>query len=534
LTLFPRVLPVGDAALTVELGDAIDATVNARVRGLDRSLRDDPVDGLRETVPTHRSLLVLYDPRRARFADLGKAVLDRLDHVSTAAEPGALHLVPTRYGGDDGPDLAAVARRARLSEAQTVALHSGGEYTASMLGFTPGFAYLGPLPEPLRAPRHATPRARVPAGSVAVAGSQTAIYPSASPGGWNVIGRTSLRLFDPVADSPALIQPGDRVRFVSVRDLPLPPPPAPPMPTAGSPSLELVEGGLLTTVQAGGRHGYRRVGVASAGPMDAPSHRAANALVANPEDAAALECTISGPQVRFLATTAFAITGADLGAVLRRTDLGEWPVPLGTRVLARAGNVLAFRGRRAGCRAYVAFAGGILVPEVLGSRSTDLTGGFGGFEGRALRGGDRIVLGGETAPARTVPRLSPVPSTATATVRVVLGPQADHIIPDSLASLLSQTYAVTSVSDRVGCRLSGTPLRHLGSPEIVTDGMVFGSIQVPPDGQPIVMMADAPTTGGYPKIATVVSADLHLLAQLAPGEGHLRFRAVTVDEAQAT
>jgi biotin-dependent carboxylase-like uncharacterized protein len=292
----------------------------------------------------------------------------------------------------------------------------------------------------------------------------------------------------------------------------------------------VLEGGLLTTVQDAGRTGYRRVGVSVAGPVDALAHAAANRALGNPAEVAALECTVVGPRLAFLAPVRFAVAGADLGAVLERADLGSWPVPLGAGVLARPGNVLRFAGPRAGGRAYVALQGGIEVPVVLGSRATDLASAFGGLAGRALAASDRLAVcaaGGRGASPREsrleVPRRS-------ATVKVVLGPQADHFDARGLASFLGGCWRVSATSDRVGCRLEGAPLRHAGPAEIVSDGMVPGSIQVPPDGRPIVMMADGPTTGGYPKIATVVSADLRLLGQLVPGQGDVRFEAVRVED----
>jgi len=227
----------------------------------------------------------------------------------------------------------------------------------------------------------------------------------------------------------------------------------------------------------------------------------------------------------------FAVAGADLGAVLERTELGPWPVPLGAAVLARPGNVLRFTGRRSGCRAYVAFAGGIDVPLVLGSRACDLQGGFGGLEGRALAKGDRLALDAVRGAVGHDQHRSPCGSSAT--VRVVLGPQEDQLEPESVARFLATAWRVGPTSDRVGCRLEGPPLRHRGPKEVLSDGMMPGSIQVPPDGRPIVMMADGPTTGGYPKVGTVVEADLPQLAQLVPGEGDVRFEAVTVEEAQA-
>jgi KipI family sensor histidine kinase inhibitor len=527
----PRVLPVGDAALTVEMGDELSPATSARVLSLDRDLASAPFEGFREAVPSHRALLVLFDPAAARFGALASRVAARAAQAGTAPPPGRLHEVEVAYGGADGPDLASLARERGLAESDVVRLHAGSPYAVFMLGFTPGFAYLGLLPSALEAPRLATPRVRVPAGSVGVAGRQTGIYPVASPGGWRLVGRTSLRLFDPFRPEPALFAPGDRVRFVPVAELaPLPSEPASAVPALpATPAVEVLEPGLLTTVQDLGRAGYRRVGASGAGPMDARALAAANRAVGNARGAAALECTMTGPALLFLAPLRFALAGGDLGAVLERPDLGAWPVPACAAVLARPGNVLRFAGRRSGCRAYVALHGGVDVPSVLGSRSTDLHSGFGGQAGRALVAGDLLAVlpaagggGAGEAPAER--------PAGSASVRVVLGPQADHFDADVVARFLSDRWRVSSTSDRVGCRLEGEPLRHAGPSEILSDGMVPGSVQVPPDGRPIVMTADAPTTGGYPKIATVVTDDLPLLAQLVPGEDDLRFEAVRIED----
>lgn len=527
----PRVLPVGDRALTVEFGDAIDPALNARVRALDASVSGAALQGVLETVPTYRSLLVLYEPDAIGFAELAARLLERAKEDGGAPPAGRLLEVPTCYGGAAGPDLPEVAQACGLSEDAVVALHASTDYTALMLGFRPGFAYLGVLPEALALPRRATPRVRVVAGSVAIAGRQTGIYPSASPGGWHVIGRTDLRLFDAASEPPALIGPGDRVRFVPVGEL-RPPSHEPPSPArTSSAGVEVLEPGLLTTVQARGRAGYRRFGVPLAGPLDLQAHSEANRILGNPEDAATLECTVAGPTLRFAASVPFAVTGADLGAVLHRADLGEWPVPLGAPVRARAGNLLVFARRRTGARSYVALAGGIHVPIVLGSRATDVGAGFGGFGGRPLRVGDALSLGppADRPPEATAAWKAPA---ARVTVRVVLGPQDDHFEEATRRRFLEERWRVAATSDRVGCRLEGPALAHRGPSEIASDGLVPGAIQVPPDGAPIVVMADGPTTGGYPKIATVVGADLPLLAQLVPGEGEVRFRRVSILEAQ--
>jgi KipI family sensor histidine kinase inhibitor len=529
-----RLRPVGECALTVELGEGIDPVTSARVRALDAALGRDPPPGVIETVPSFRSLLVVFDPLRVSAAAVGEAALSRLSAAAPPPRVPAIHEIPVSYGGEDGPDLLEVARRTGLDPSRVVERHAGAEYTALMLGFMPGFAYLGMLPQDLHVPRRATPRTRVPAGSVAIAAGQTAIYPSATPGGWHLIGRTSLRLFDPAADPPALLRPGDRVRFVSVDrgTLPAPAPARAPFLSTGPAAVEVLEAGLLTTVQDGGRPGWRRFGVGAAGAMDERALVEANGAVGNPAGAAVLECTVAGPTLRFLAAAHLAVTGADLGAVLHRADLGDWRVPLGVRVRARAGNVLAFSGPRRGCRAYVAIAGGFDVPEVLGARSTDLAGTFGGFGGRPLRAGDALRAGPAAAAAFVQASARARSETGgVTTVRVVAGPQDDLFTAAALRVFFSSEYGVRPGSDRVGCRLEGAALAHVGPSEIPSDGMLPGCIQVPPDGQPIVMGADSPTTGGYPKIATVIRADRPLVAQLVPGRSRVRFERVTVEAA---
>ena len=526
----PRVLPVGDAAVTVELGTGLDPATNAACEPSTGPSPRAPFEGFREAVPTHRSLLVLFEPAAARYGR-GRAPAPRAGErtrvalAARAAPRGSRSSTAARTGPTSPRSPPSAASPRATWSAST----RGSEYTAFMLGFMPGFAYLGLLPEALECRRRATPRVRVPAGSVALAGRQTGVYPVASPGGWQLVGRTSLRFFDPFRDEPALLAPGDRVRFVSGR---------------GAAAARAGDGAARRPAAARSSRSWTpassprcrtpaaRATAASGSAAPAPWTRAptrrANRAVGNPPGAAALECTVAGPALAFLAPVRFAVAGADLGAVLERADLGAWPVPSGSAVLARPGNVLRFAGRRSGCRAYVALAGGIDVPAVLGSRSTDLPSAFGGVLGRALATGDRLgvarAAGGPETARRRAAR-----SPRARRVRVVLGPQADHFDAETIARFLASSWRVGATSDRVGCRLEGEPLRHLGPAEILSDGMVPGSIQVPPDGQPIVMAADGPTTGGYPKIATVLTADLPLLAQLVPGEGEVRFEAVPIE-----
>ena len=278
----------------------------------------------------------------------------------------------------------------------------------------------------------------------------------------------------------------------------------------------VVKAGMLTTIQDTGRWGFQSRGVPVAGPMDPVSHRIANALVGNSRDAALLEITLLGPELEFEDERLIAVAGADFELTLDGRQ-----VPSHAPFIVAAGSRLRFGARRLGARAYLAVSGGIAVPLTLGSRSTHLVSAMGGLDGRALTAGERLPLG-ETARA---PRTPLGPQTAVvdlpdhhATLRVLPGPQADSFASDALASLQSAPYVVASDSDRMGFRLEGPRLAHARGADIISDATPLGVLQVPASGQPILLMADRQTTGGYPKIATVIAADMAIAGQLAPAD----------------
>jgi biotin-dependent carboxylase-like uncharacterized protein len=296
--------------------------------------------------------------------------------------------------------------------------------------------------------------------------------------------------------------------------------------------LVVVEPGLLTTIQDLGRPGYQRVGIPPSGPMDRGAFVLANRLVGNADGAAGLELTLKGPTLEVRRPCVIAVTGAEM-AVLA----GGQPVPAWTAVRLGPGDVLAFRMASAGCRAYLAVAGGLATPRALGSRSTYLRGRLGGLGGRALQTGDILPV----SPARTsldalVGRsVSPAHRPAypaEVECRVVLGPQADRFTADGVAAFLGDTYEVTPQADRMGYRLKGPAIQHARGHDIVSDGIPLGGIQVPGEGQPIVLLVDRQTTGGYTKIATVISVDVARLGQTRPGQ-RVRFREVSLAQAHA-
>ncbi len=508
----------GDSALLLELEPVIDARVNARAVAIAAAVRDDLIAGVRDVVPTFRSVAVYFDPLITDIRDV-QASVERASMAPLADVQGRRVDIPVAYGGQWGPDLAGVAAFAGVTTDAVVKLHAERDYRVFMLGFLPGFAYLGSVEPAIAMPRHSTPRPRVRTGSVGIAGAQTAVYPLDSPGGWQVIGHTTTRMFDADRWPAALLSAGDSVRFHaeepgSRREGPLPRPSA--YLANATRSIMVIDPGLFTTVQDGGRWGHQSSGVPVSGAMDWLAHRTANALVGNEPSAATLEATLAAPKLRFDQRTTLAIAGADLGAALDGAR-----VPHYTPVSCPPGAVLRFSRRAAGARAYIAADGGIDVPRVMASRSTHVLSRIGGAGGRALQPGDRLGLGA----ARTMaPRRRPVPETRVQTqgggarLRVIPGPQRDFF-PDAALEVLERTrFVVSTQSNRMGYRLEGAPIPRLPDHEMISDATFTGAIQVPGSGEPILLMADRQTTGGYPQVAVVITADLPLAAQLAPGD----------------
>ncbi len=295
--------------------------------------------------------------------------------------------------------------------------------------------------------------------------------------------------------------------------------------------IEVIKSGFFTAVQDLGRWGYQEYGVGIAGAMDSFALSAANLLAGNPEREAGLEITLIGPVLKFHRETAFAVTGADLDP-----RLDGRPIPNWTSRLAPSGSVLSFGGLRAGARAYLALGGGIDVPPVMGSRSTYLLGRFGGMEGRPLKPGDRLPLGSPPAAGSVLTgtlfpeNLRPL-YRKNPTLRVIGGPFEDFFSDEGIRLFFSEEYTISPQSDRMGYRLQGKEIGRRKTRELITCGLANGTVQVPPNGQPIVLLADRQTIGGYPIIATLISADLPLIGQCAAGD-KVRFSRIPLDEAR--
>lgn len=291
-------------------------------------------------------------------------------------------------------------------------------------------------------------------------------------------------------------------------------------------TIRVVKPGIFTTIQDRGRYGYAHLGISPAGAADSLSSRIANRLVGNDEAAPVLEMTLLGATLEFVESAVIAISGAAC-----ECTLGPDRLPPNTAAQAAAGVVLRCGSATDGARSYLAVRGGFDVPVVMGSASTDIRGGFGGFAGRRLQSGDVLQVG--KVDGAPVPRLRAGTMEAlswSGSIRITRGAQYEWFSPETYARFLASTYVVSEQSDRAGMRLKGETITLLEERQLLTDGIPLGAIQVPPDGQPIILFVDQQTSGGYPKIASVIAADMPRIGQLRPRE-QVRFAEVSIVEA---
>lgn len=527
-----RFLTANSDALLIELDD-LNQTL-----ALFSALQALHLPGVTHVVPAARTLLVHFEPARLPTQTL----VDTLSALSLDQGQralGDLIEIPVHYSGED---LAEVAALTGLSPQEVVRRHTSCTWDVAFTGFAPGFAYLTGGDPLLQVPRRTTPRTRIPAGSVALAGPFSGIYPQASPGGWQIIGTTPLAMWDINRNPPALLQPGQRVRFVDLSATTQPQPltqteasaarstePVPSQRTApqATTALEVLATGLQTLFQDLGRHGLTGQGVSASGALDASAMRNANRLVGNPVGSAVLECVAGGLQLRSRGDTVLAVTGAHAALTLISASGPCWRVPMGHAVALNDGDTLQLGAPDAGVRSYVAVRGGFDIPPVLGSFSTDTLAKVGP---EPLAVGD--VLGVWPAPPSAITGSAGTPpahlprADHEVVLDVIPGPRTDWFSDDALDVLANQRWRVTPLSNRVGLRLEGSePLSRAITGELPSEGTVPGALQIPPSGQPVLFLADHPLTGGYPVIAAIAPHHLGLAGQ-APVGAWLRFRPI--------
>ncbi|WP_460798354.1 5-oxoprolinase subunit B/C family protein [Microbacterium sp. GXF0217] len=507
-----RVLRASARAVLVEAAD-LDEAMRVNLVASD-------VFGIVERVPAARTVLVRFDP----LLTTADALAEALVSMSLARElpsDAAEVTVPVRY---DGEDLDEVAGLLEISAEDLVNRHLAAHWRVAFSGFAPGFGYLVGDDPLFDVPRRSSPRTRVPAGAVGLAGEFTGVYPRESPGGWQLIGRTDAVMWDIDRDPPALLAPGARVRFERAAAT------ASVLPTkrmaaqghAHDRAIEVVSRSLQLLVQDAGRPGLAALGVSASGAADRTAMRDANRAVGNARDAAVLEC-VGGVELRLRGAGVAVVTGAtgelevtDAAGIARRPAHGS---PFATA----DGDLLRLGHPERGIRYVIGVRGGVVAASALGSSATDILAGLGP---RPLTVGDVVGVGDAAVAAvdeGVAPRALPAPGELVE-LGIALGPRDDWFTTEALAVLTGQEWLVTAQSDRVGVRLHGEiPLARAIQGELPSEGAVTGAIQVPPDGQPVVFGPDHPTTGGYPVVAALAERALDMVAQLPPG-ARVRFR----------
>ena len=538
---------LGDRAILVTLGTRVDPKINDQVIALHQRLVNADGAEIDFFTPAFCSLGIGYDPAVLSYDALCELVRQEFERIKTVGEhERKLVRIPVCYSPDLGIDLEHVAASTGITLEQVVQLHTGKTYRAYMLGFLPGFAYLGSVDQRLRVDRHAQPRVKVAAGSVGLAGQQTGVYPCEAPGGWQIIGRTPVSLHGPSpgdspspgdTENPFLVSPGDEVQFYQIDQAEFDALSAQnncehadtqtalTIHTADSVSLHFKTAGLRTAVQDFGRTGYQHLGVPSGGVMDRFSATIANRLVGNADDAALIEITLMGPTIEITGDCQIAITGADLSPMLDGQAVAMWET-----IPVTSTHQLRFGSRQNGCRCYLAIAGEFQVASWLESVSVSPSGADSATAYQSLKDKTMSVIAN---PAPTNKRIFPEGQRPVQLVRAndgpietrihfLPGPEWDWFSAEQRSDFFSHRFEILPNSNSMGYRLSSFLSQPLDSPAMISSAVVPGAIQVTPSGQCILLMRDAQSTGGYPRMGVALYDSLNEVAQLRPGDS-IRF-----------
>ncbi|MTH79049.1 urea amidolyase family protein [Paracoccus aestuariivivens] len=506
-------LPVGPRTLLIELPDLAETLV------LFDALNANPVPGIAEIIPAARTLMVRTELGTPADGRLAAEILKCRPPPGTVPAQNTSPVIelPVTY---DGEDLAEVAQLMRLSVPEVIAAHQAATWQVAFCGFAPGFAYMTCDDPRFDVARRSSPRTRIPAGSVALAGRFSGIYPLESPGGWQLIGRTDVPMFDLSRDPAALLAPGQRVRFVEAA---APARAVAPKPTPATQGLKILSTAFPITVQDEGRPGQGGQGVSASGALDIGSMRRANRRVGNPSGTPVLEITLGPSRLTADRPVTIALEGAADRAEIE-VDGIHTAVDLSRPFALDASEVLILPPPQRGMRSYLAVRGGFDVPPVMGSASRDTLAHIGPeplTNGAVLPLANTVV---GAVDAQPTPQLELPENGDLVEIPVRLGPRTDWFPSETVDQFLTQEWTVSPLSSRVGMRLEGPRPLTRDTRELPSEGTETGAIQIPHSGQPVFFLADHPLTGGYPVIATVLPEALDLAAQIPPG-ARIRFVA---------
>lgn len=540
---------VNEDSYLICFADKIDLGLTAIISSLNTSIKNTLAEHLLDSTPSYTTILVQFNLLTTSPLVVLKQLEVLVDNLnSSISADKKRHRLPVYYDASVAPDLQELAKAKGLTVAEVIKIHSEQVYQVCALGFSPGFAFLAEVDERIQMPRLATPRSKVNAGSVAIADKQTAVYPSDSPGGWNIIGHCPVPLFDMNKQPISEFSVGDEVEFYAVDETHYvrlmeqywgegsQKPTSCLAPTSSDSYLEVLNPGMLTQIQDAGRFGQSEQGVSQGGYADNKSAGWANRLLGNDFNAPLLEITVGGLELRASVDVQLALTGADMQALIFNGQKQQVDSVQQQSFILKAGHSLKLAYSKSGLRAYLALKGGFVMTKSLGSCSTVSRNRIGGLnrDGKNLKQGDRLVIPSqqlsESYISHKVPALYAVKTQQITRIALIESYQAHLFTPQQKQFFYNNIYTVSNENDRMGMRLQG-PALELKSKGIVSEGIALGSVQIPADGVPIILLQDRQTLGGYPKIGCITRHDLSLLAQLSAG-AKIQFYPLSINTAQ--
>jgi len=526
---------LAEDAIVVSFGEDISPDIYGHVTQLCQTIKKEPFLGFLEAVPAYTTVTLFYDVLTVCLweVDLHQYLVDLLDNFcqnSSEIRSGKLVEVPVCYDGDFAPDLLTLAAAKKMTSEDIVRQHTGREYLVYMMGFLPGFAYMGPVDESIVASRKDIPRHRVEAGSVGIAGRQTGIYPLDSPGGWQIIGRTPLQVFDPFSDTPFLFAAGDKVRFYPisadaflsqvevVRHWHKEKQPS------GTCIADVTKPGFSSIFVDEGRAGFRACGVPVSGPSDSDSYYYANAVLDNPRNSTTIEVTMGNFAARFEQDAVISLGGHGAASVEGRVVSFYTPTPI------KSGQSLELMYTGGGIKSYIAVQGGFLAEKLMGSSCAIPSVEMGDFlvKGQKLFAGARKEF--NQKPGIQLPEsiaLNSIPI-----LRFFAGRHFDRLTPNARQLLESSDFVIGNRSNKMGIHLDNIILSRTSDHELLSTAVTMGLVQLTHEGRLIILMQDCQTTGGYPGVIQIIKSDLPVLAQLKPGSV-IRLKMITFDLAKS-
>lgn len=526
---------LSECAITIEWDHKMSILVYEQIASFNLLLNEHPFTGFTETVPAYNTITVFYQPELIIPFDKSPTVFVKR-HIEKLIAEKSIHSafknnyvsIPVCYDGEFGPDLPYISETKGISIQQVIAIHQQKDYHVYMMGFLPGFSYMGEVDDKIAVSRKASPRAVIEKGSVGIAGNQTGIYPLSSPGGWQIIGRTPYCLFDIDKEDPFFLKTGDKVHFESitkeefykykekensviVEE------------EEKNPNVIVRKAGVYSTFQDNGRFGFRSYGVPESGAMDAYSHNIANALLGNAKNSATIECTMGGLCLEFNINTVIALTGAGIVFVNGKS------IPLYQPHNIALNDVVEIRFNNKGIRTYLAVQGGFASKVMMNSRSASPKINIGTALKKEM--GLRVEKSATKQTIKKINKLDIPVFESHKTIRIMDGHEINWINKESLQQFYTQQFALSSRCDRMGYLLEGKPIFIENKVEMLSTAVVKGTIQLTPSGQLIVLMNDCQTTGGYPRIGQIAAIDLRVMAQLKQGDS-IHFKRISFEEAE--